>query len=450
MQLKNTQREANLSTQTNKVDNQNKTSIKSKLTMATCALLQAGAPAAQAETGDWNVDAATLYYSEADGRVSIFEPVVNVSKQINEDEYLKFKLVYDVLTGSTPYGAVPTTTTQTFTKPSGNGNYTTPAGELPLNSSFRDTRVAGGVDWTIPFDRLKNITFGGNFSKEYDFNSLAASATYAQDSSDRNRTYTVGLGYTSDTWDPVGGKNPELTYMRIGGTDQNGKGGTDSKTTTDFMLGLTQVINRSTIMQFNLGFSNSSGYLTDPYRFISVLESDGTLTPDSNIPTDARPYLYEKRPDTRSRNTFFWRTVHHLNEDVVNVSYRYFTDDWGINSHTLDFRYRYELGGSHYLQPHLRYYTQSSADFFANYLLESNVATTDFISADYRLSEFVGTTIGLKYGFEIDKNSEFTIRTEFMNQTYTVQDEILAEQQGLDIAPDLNAVIFQVGFNIHW
>jgi len=448
MQLKNTQCNANIDTHTN--NNSKKMSIKSKLTMATCALLQAGTPAAQAETGDWDIDTAMLYYSEADGRVSIFEPVVSASKEINEDEYLKFKLVYDVLTGSTPYGAVPTTTEQTFTKPSGNGNYTTPAGELPLNSSFRDTRFAGGVDWIIPIDRLKRVTVGGNFSKEFDFNSLAASATYAQDSSDRNQTYTFGLGYTSDTWDPVGGKNPELTYMRIGGTDQNGKGGTDSKATTDFMLGLTQVINSSTIMQFNLGMSSSSGYLTDPYRFISVLESDGTLTPNANLPTDAYPYLYEKRPDKRTRNTFFWRTVHHLKEDVINFSYRYFTDDWGINSHTLDFRYRYELGGKHYLQPHFRYYTQSSADFFVNYLLESNVASTKFASADYRLSEFVGTTIGLKYGFEMSNNSEFTVRAELMNQTYTVQDEILAEQQGLDISPDLNAMIFQVGYNFYW
>jgi len=449
MQLKNTQCLTDISTQTDNSDSHNKLSIKSKLTMATCALLQAGAPAAQAETGEWDVDTAFLYYSEADGRVSVFEPVVSATKEIDEDEYLKFKVVYDALTGSTPYGAVPTTTEQTFTKPSGGSNYTTPAGELPLNSSFRDTRVALGVDWTTPIDRLKSITIGGNFSKEYDFNSLAASATYAQDSSDRNSTYTVGLGFTSDEWDPVGGKNPEFTYMIDGNFDQGEKGGTDTKTTLDFMLGLTQVINRSTIMQFNLGFSDSSGYLTDPYRFISVLENDGTLT--ANLPTtESFPYLYEKRPDKRTRNTFFWRTVHHLNEDVINLSYRYFTDDWGIDSHTLDFRYRYELGGKHYLQPHLRYYSQSSADFFVNYLLQSDVASTEFASADYRLSEFTGTTIGLKYGYEMSDNSEFTLRAELMNQSYTVQDTILPEQQGLDIAPDLSAVILQVGYNFYW
>jgi len=417
--------------------------------MASCALLQATAPAAQAES-DWDIDTAFLYYSETD-RISVFEPVVTAAKEINDGEFLKFKAVYDVLTGSTPYGAIATTGPQTITKPSGNSNYTTPANEQPLNSSFRDTRVALGVDWTLPIDRLKKVTFGGNYSKEYDFDSLSASMTYAQDTSNKNQTYSIGLGFTSDTWDPVGGKNPELTYMIDGNFDQGDKGGTDTKTTTDIMLGLTQVINRSTIMQFNLGISDSSGYLTDPYRFISVLQNDGKLS--TSLPgasANAFPYLYEKRPDKRTRNTFFWRTVHHLNEDVINVSYRYFTDDWGVDSHTLDFRYRYELGGHQYLQPHLRYYTQTNADFFVNYLLEGDVASTEFASADYRLSEFVGTTIGLKYGYITGSNSEFTIRAELMNQTYTVKDAVLQEQQGLDISPDLDAVILQVGYNFYW
>jgi len=180
-------------------------SIKSKLAIASCALLQAGTQTAQAEadTGDWDIDTAVLFYSEADGRVNVVEPVISAEKEIGEDEFLKFKLVYDVLTGSTPYGAIATKSEQTFTKPSGNSNYTTPANEQPLNSSFRDTRFALSADWTLPIDRLKRVTFGGNFSNEFDFTSIAASATYAQDSSDRNRTYTIGLGLTADEWDPI-------------------------------------------------------------------------------------------------------------------------------------------------------------------------------------------------------------------------------------------------------
>jgi len=426
-------------------------SIKSKLAIATCTLLQAGTQTAQAESEEWNVDTAVLYYSESDSRVQVIEPVVTAVKELDEDEFLKIKLVYDSLTGSTPYGALPTNQVQTITNPSGNSNYTTPANELPMNSTFRDTRFSAGVDWTVPFDRLKKFTLGGNFSKEYDFISFGGSAAYAQDTSDRSRTYSVALGFTSDKWDPIGGKNTEFAYMIDGeSSSPQPKGGTDTKTTTDFMLGLTQVINRSTLMQFNLGFSNSSGYLTDPYRYISLVDgTTGTPLLGAGAPTDAFPYLYEKRPDSRSRNTFFWKTVHHLNEDVINISYRYFTDDWGINSHTLDFRYRYELGSRHYLQPHLRYYTQSAADFYVH-SLTAGEALPQYASADYRLGDFVGTTFGLKYGMKVGKSSEFTIRTEVMNQTYNTVGALIGEQNNQVIVPDLSAVIFQLGYNFYW
>jgi len=438
-------------TKLKKTKPKNKVSIKGKLALATCTLLQAGTPTAQAKSDEWEIDTAFLYYSEADGRIDIFEPVVTASKEINDDELLKFKVVYDVLTGSTPYGALPTNQVQTITNPSGNSNYTTPANELPMNSSFRDTRVAAGVDWTIPYSRLQKITWGANFSNEYDFTSLAGSATYAQDTDDRNRTYSIGVGFTSDKWDPVGGKNTEFAYMIDGESNSpQPKGGTDTKTTTDFMLGLTQVINRSTLMQFNLGYSNSSGYLTDPYRYISLVDgTTGTPLLGAGAPADAFPFLYEKRPDSRTRNTFFWRTVHHLNEDVINVSYRYFTDDWGINSHTVDFRYRYELGNSHYLQPHLRYYAQTAADFYVH-SLTAGAALPQYASADYRLGDFVGTTFGLKYGMKTAQNSEFTVRVELMNQTYNTVGTLIGEQNNQDIVPDLNATFLQIGYNFYW
>ena len=452
MQLKNTQ-DAEMNTQANNTDNNNKLSIKSKLTMATCALLQAGSPAVQAETGEWDIDTAFLYYSE-DGRISVFEPVISAVKEIDDDEFVKFKLVYDALTGSTPYGAAPASVEQTITNPSGNSTYSVAPGELPLNSSFRDTRVAFSGDWTIPIDRLKRITVGANLSKEYDFTSIGASANYAQDSGDRNQTYSVGLGISSDTWDPIGGKNTELAYMiDPDGSTPQPKGGTDTKSNFDVMFGLTQVVNRSTIMQFNLGHSTSSGYLTDPYRYISIIGTDGLPLSGADLVNaggpDAFPYIYEKRPDSRARNTFFWRTAHHLTEDVVNVSYRYFTDDWGISSHTLDFKYRYELGGSHYLQPRLRYYTQSEADFYTNSLTTAEADNVEFASADYRLRELVTTTIGLKYGVGLSKHSEFTVRAELMNQTYTITDTNI-DSTGLELAPDLDAVILQFGYNFFW
>jgi len=171
------------------------------------------------------------------------------------------------------------------------------------------------------------------------------------------------------------------------------------------------------------------------------------------LPTDALPYLYEKRPDSRSRNTFYWKTVHHLTEDVINLSYRYFTDDWGIKSHTLDFHYRYELGNGRYLQPHLRYYSQSAADFYQHSVQVSDVINgtlPNYASNDYRLGEFTSTTLGIKYAMSVGKDSEFSFRVETMNQTYNTVGTLLGSQNTLDIVPDLNAIIIQFGYSFYW
>jgi len=44
---------------------------------------------------------------------------------------------------------------------------------------------------------------------------------------------------------------------------------------------------------------------------------------------------------------------YHLNKDIVDLSYRYMWDDWGISSHTFNMRYRWMLGNKHYLFPDL-------------------------------------------------------------------------------------------------
>jgi len=430
-------------------------SVRSKLALATCSLLQVTSQSAQAGEDQWKIDADLLIYSESDSRVSLVEPVVNMEKGIGEDDSINIRIITDSITGSTPNGALPTNTgVQTFTNPSGKSIYTTAAGKNPLNSTFRDQRTAISVDYTQALSRLSRITWGLNANKEYDYSAFGGSATYQQEFNNRNSTLTVGVGTSSDTWFPVGDKNTEFAPMIDGSqtTTAQPKGGEDTKTTTDFMVGWTQIINRSTLMQFNLGMSNSSGYLTDPYKIISVVDINGN--PDNTgLGANSFPYLYEKRPDSRSRKTFFWKGVHHLTEDVINLSYRYFTDDWGIKSHTLDFHYRYELNGGSYLQPHLRYYSQTAADFYQHSVLNptsTGTALPEFASNDYRLGEFVTTTMGLKYAMPVGKDSEFSMRLELMNQTYNTVGTLYGQQNTLELTPDLNATIIQFGYSLYW
>jgi hypothetical protein len=96
---------------------------------------------------------------------------------------------------------------------------------------------------------------------------------------------------------------------------------------------------------------------------------------------------------------------------VLDASYRYMTDDWEIDSHTVDLRLRWPLGESSYIEPHLRFYTQSEADFYTISLVDG-VELPRFASADYRLGNFDAITAGLKYGWRTRNGNEMSIRAE--------------------------------------
>ncbi|WP_303904690.1 DUF3570 domain-containing protein [Thiohalomonas denitrificans] len=381
-------------------------SVRGALALATCSLLTGtsqGVNAASEE--EWEVDSAVLFYSEGSDRVSVVEPVVGLRKALGDDEYVGVRLVVDTLTGSSPNGAIPTDEVQTFTTPSGNSTYTAEPGETPLDPTFRDTRIALSGEWEKPLsERLKGI-FSANFSTEHDYQSAGISATLARDFNNRNTTLSAGASFSQDSIEPEGGAPVGLTPMPEFPDVKETQSASEDKTVSELLLGVTQVVNRRTLMQFNYTYGIDDGYLSDPYKLLSVTDDTGNVT----------GYLYENRPDERSRQTIFWRTLHHLSEDVADVSYRYYWDDWDISSHTLDLRYRHELGGGHYLQPHVRWYKQNAAEFYHFKLDEGAVPT--YASADYRLGNMTTNTLGLKYGFASSEKQEYSVRLEYMTQS---------------------------------
>ena len=126
--------------------------IKTRMSLATCTLLQVTAVSAQTEQNEWDIDSGLLIYSESDGRVSAIEPAIYAGRQLSDDERIDLRLVVDTLTGASPNGAHAAPVAQTFTTPSGRSSYTTKAGETPLDDTFRDTRVAFGADWEVGLD----------------------------------------------------------------------------------------------------------------------------------------------------------------------------------------------------------------------------------------------------------------------------------------------------------
>lgn len=377
--------------------------LRNSLTVATCSLLSL--ETAQAGYLDydslWHVDAAVLFYAEQN-RVTVVEPVVQVKKEIATGEFVTVKLAFDTLSGATPNGAAPSSTPQTFTSPSGESSTTTAAHQLPL-ISFTDARAAASIDWELPLARTARVQYQANFSRETDYTALGAGATLQWDVNSKLTTLTAGIAANLDQVKPTGGLPAQLSSLNTG--SNNSRSTSRSKNTYDALAGITQVLTRRTLMQLNFSYGQNRGYLTDPYKIVSVVDDDGAT----------RDYLHEKRPTTRTRNSVYWKTVYHLPKDVVHVAYRYYWDDWAIKSGTVDLTYRLQLGARFYLEPHYRYYTQTAANFFTHAIVQGN--TPAHASADLRLAALHSNSAGLRLAHQADTSLTWGLGIDYMHQS---------------------------------
>ena len=416
---------------------------------ASCALLSAGAARGQQtniappDSGlleDWSVDSALAYYHE-NGRIQAVEPVVDVAKVFANGQSLNFNATFDALSGASPNGALPSRSAQTFASPSGKAGhqYTVGPGQLPADPNYHDTRVAVGGDWTVPFTRVDQVTVGGKVSAEEDFFSATVNASIAHDFNDKNTTVSFGIDNEFDSIHPIGGAPlPGSDYALA-----EKQTGSKSKDGVGLLLGVTQVMTRNWLTEFNISVDRFKGYLNDPYKFTSIIDSAGGTT----------GYEYEIRPDQRTRKSAYWENrVAWSSRISTALSLRYMTDDWSVKSDTAQLHLRWSLSNrDRYLEPTVRWYRQTAADFFTPFVLNTQKPTTDYESSDSRLAAFHAVTYGVKYAQKLAglggrPESEISIRAEYYQQTLDVRTPVPEALQGLDLYPGLKAVLVQVGW----
>ena len=438
--------------------------IGASLAAATCGLLGAlpAAPAAAQEVGDWDIDSSLLLYGEDNDRVKDVSLDIAIHRALEEDRSFNLNFTVDSLTGATPNGAAPTNEPQTFTGASSGKSYTVPAGEVPLDPSFLDTRIAGSANWQQGFGEASRWNVGLTFSDEYDYSHIGANARLEHDFNLKNTTVYLGVAYGQDEINPVGGAPVPLTPLpgpsdtpggegEGEGEDDGGGGGpSQSKDVTDLLVGVTQILSRRSLLELSFSYGRSSGYLNDPYKILSVVD------PVTGLPayTDQFPgalgirsflYLYENRPDSRSKQSAFAEWRYAFDRDSMAVNFRYMTDDWGVRSETAEARYRWNINDRSYLEPNLRYYTQTAADFYHTVLFIDR-PVPQFASADYRLADLDAYTVGFKYGHLTDRG-EFSVRLEYYKQEGTPSPgSAVGELANHELILPMQAVIAQFGY----
>ncbi|MGE5625431.1 MAG: DUF3570 domain-containing protein [Bacillota bacterium] len=422
--------------------------LKRSLLVSSCALLGT-AQHAHADTGDWNFDAGLLYYTEVDG-ITAKEPDLLAVREFADAAKLKLNFAVDSLTGATPTGAMPSSKSQTVTGASGNSSGTQTAGTTPVDPNFHDLRKAVSATWSQPFAQVWSWDAGANYSIEHDFKSLGANTLFARDFDRHNTTLSAGLFYEYDDVYPIGGIPQPLSFAPQAAPIAADR----TKIVKGALLGLTQVMSHDWVMKLNLSYGFSEGYMNDPYKVVSILNTHlGGGSPVGGIgifgPPIGEPIasIYENRPDTRHEKALFMQHKVYLDGDVLDLSYRYSWDDWDIHSNTVELRYRWSFGKGHYLQPHLRWYRQSAADFYHRGLLDSDTVP-QFVSADYRLSAFTARTVGVEYGTRFNGGQVLSLRLEHYSQGGGSDPHVnIGEQQHYDLFPGLSANIVQIDYS---
>lgn len=247
------------------------------------------------------------------------------------------------------------------------------------SASYQDVRVYPSANYSYENLEKNYILNGGlSFSAEFDYTSIGANAGFTKISKDKNREFSVkGMAFF-DTWKVI-----LPVELRSNPSDANIKQG-DMKPRTSYNLGLTlsQVVNKN----FQLAFLSDVGYQQGllATKFNRVYFGDL-----SNVKS-------EKLPDTRFKLPVGVRANYFLGDRIVlRTFYRYYWDNWGINSHTISLEPSIKLSAFSSLSVPYRYYTQTAADYFKPIFLHG--LAEEFYTSDYDLSKFSSNMIGLGY-----------------------------------------------------
>jgi hypothetical protein len=286
-------------------------------------------------------------------RMKVEAPSLFVQKPLSDSLLVEGSLVYDAMSGASPLYF------NALSGASGRG--------------VTDYRTAGDFKVTKYFERFA-IGAGAAYSHERDYVSRGGALELRTWTPDKNRTFAFGLAGASDR-----------IHTEDGAADR------ERKYVLDFLVGVTQAVSPTTIVQSNVTYSRGHGYFTDPYK------------------------LLDNRPDRRRLLAWLTRVNEHFPgvDGTLQVGYRYLDDSFGADSHMLEAAWVQALPGGWTLKPSLRYYTQKSAWFYYGPPIGSGFVPGQPYTADNRLSAYGAWMPGIAVAKELDDGWSIDVKVEY-------------------------------------
>lgn len=266
-----------------------------------------------------------------------------------------------------------------------------------ISSASIDVITTGASEYT---EERTEFSIGGDYL--YGKSLFSIGASYSDESDYEASTFAVGVSQ-----DFFG----DLTTLSLGyvlGQDDVFQNGNEAFAAEidrhSFRLGLTQVLTPRLLAEFNYELITDEGYLNNPYRSYRYLS-------DPLDPAAGYQFATEVYPRTRTSDAASLRLRYRLPwHAALGGSYRFFTDDWGISSHTSSLSYTHVLFDHWTVDVKYRWYDQSGADFYQDLFLFPSQDEKDYRARDKELSDFGNQTVSLYLSYQRPLNWRFGYR----------------------------------------
>ena len=228
-------------------------------------------------------------------------------------------------------------------------------------------QIIGGVEQGLGDNTKINGSY--YFSQEVDYSSQSFIAGITQDIFQKNLTVSFKGQYTMDS---------------VGEILNNGDILNRFKETHQASLIISQIFTPTTIFRCGADAMRNQGFLSDPYRKVVLTSANVANVIDT---------ISERHPSLRFRQSAWAEVSQYLDgmDASFVLTYRYYWDDWGMNSHTGSLKFNKYITPDWILSPEYRYYIQNGATFGS--YGTNNPGAYDV--TDYKLKPFASNNAGM-------------------------------------------------------
>lgn len=323
-------------------------------------------------------------YDEEDGRIDVESHYLDYRLE-GESTSFSLRLAVDSLSGETPTGSHSRSDPDLLNPTQ--WDFSSIEDERRVVVTTLEQEVD---EYTLTFEYARSI--------EDDYRSSAFTGKVSRQFNQKNTTVTAGIAYADDTVIATGFTS--IPFDR-------------DKDTLDLNLGFSQILSTNTILDLNIGYGHSEGYLADPYRLISDTFIRNEVLRAREVP--------ENRPGELDRFVAKATLRHYLEpaNAAIQASYRFFGNSDSIEGHTAELKWIQQVNPRLSVTPYVRYYQQTKADYYYPTLTGtgivghgSNDGSGAHYSSDYRLSAFDSLAYGVRLAWDVRNDLTLDIQWE--------------------------------------